>query len=142
MVLRIPAIEIAVMIAERNEVFGAGLGIQPDQFFRIPVLRMPDVADIFVPELGRMPVCLDVIVVLRTALHVHTAEPSHRATMKYWWGLLQITHRSRGTCRFTDVAFELRKVAPGSDCRPQGRVEFAAKEVCYASILQMDAVGM
>ena len=73
LVFRVPAIEVVMVVGDRDEVLGAGLGVQPDQLLRFPVLRMPEIADVFVPELRRVPVGLDVVVVLGAALYVHAA---------------------------------------------------------------------
>ncbi len=55
LVLRVPAIEVVMVVGDGDEVLGAGLGIEPDQFLGIPVLRPPDMADVFVPELRGCP---------------------------------------------------------------------------------------
>src|SRR5450432_1517929 len=61
------------MVAQRDEIFRAGFGVEPDQFFGIPVFAAPEMANIFVPELRRMAICLDVVLVLTASLNVHAA---------------------------------------------------------------------
>src|ERR1019366_2676990 len=64
---------VAVVIGECDEIPGAGLGVESNQFLGIPVLRPPDMTDIFVAELCGVTVGFDVEVVLRTALNVHAS---------------------------------------------------------------------
>ena len=73
LVFRVPAIEVSMVIGECDEIFGPGPGVEPNQFRGVPVLRPPDMTDVFVPELRRVAVGFDVVVVLRTALNVHAS---------------------------------------------------------------------
>src|ERR1035438_4255484 len=73
LVLRVPTIEIAMVVRKGDEILGPGFGVKLDQFFGIPVFRPPDMTDVLVPKLRRMTVCLDVVVVLGTALNVHAS---------------------------------------------------------------------
>src|ERR1035438_788976 len=61
------------MISERNEIFGARLGVSLNQLFRFPLLCPPGVANVLVSKLRRMSVGFDVVVILRTALDIHAA---------------------------------------------------------------------
>ena len=51
LVLRVPAIEVSMVVGKCDEILGSGLGIEPNQFLGIPVVRPPDMADVFVPKL-------------------------------------------------------------------------------------------
>lgn len=51
LVLRVPAVKIVMMIGKRDEILGSGLGIEPNQLLGIPLVRPPEVANVFVPEL-------------------------------------------------------------------------------------------
>jgi len=54
LVFRVPAIEVSMVIGECDEIFGPGPGVEPNQFRGVPVLRPPDMTDVFVPELRRV----------------------------------------------------------------------------------------
>src|ERR1035441_2202011 len=59
------------MHSHREEILCAGLFVETHQMIRVPLLRLPDVDQIFVSDLGWMTICLAVVQVLRLALYVH-----------------------------------------------------------------------
>src|SRR5436309_15643387 len=68
---RIPGIKVVAMNTQGHEVFGAGLLVFPDERFRFPVFGLPERQYVLITELGRMPVVLNVELVLLRALYVH-----------------------------------------------------------------------
>src|ERR1017187_4113508 len=62
-----------MVVAERDEVLGPGFGVEANEFLGIPVFRPPGMTDVFIAKLRGVPISLDVVVVLRTALHIHAA---------------------------------------------------------------------
>src|ERR1017187_1906628 len=73
LVLRVPAIEVPMVVCKRDEILGPGPCVEPNEFLRVPVLRPPKMADVFVAELRRMAVRLDMVIVLSASLYVHAA---------------------------------------------------------------------
>lgn len=73
MMFRIPEVEIVVVAAHRDEIFGAGRDIFAHQRVGIEMLGLPQGNDVLVAELRGVAVCLDVMVVVRVARHVHEA---------------------------------------------------------------------
>ena len=71
LVPRIPAVEIAVVIGQRHEVLGPRPLVEPDQLLGIPLLGLPQVADVLVAELRGVAVVLDMVLVIAAALLVH-----------------------------------------------------------------------
>lgn len=73
LVFRIPTIEIVVVVAERDEVLGPGFGVEANEFLGIPAFRPPGMTDVFITKLRGVPISLEVVVLLRIALHIHAA---------------------------------------------------------------------
>ena len=61
------------MTTHRHKIAGTHLNIEVHQFFGFPFIYYPIMADVLITELRRVPVCLDVVVVLGIALYVHAA---------------------------------------------------------------------
>ena len=69
--LRVPAIEVVVVLGDDAEVLRAGLLVERHQPVGVPLLGLPERDDVLVAELRRMAVVRDVILVVRAALLVH-----------------------------------------------------------------------
>ena len=72
-VLRVPEIEIVVVHAHAHEVFCAGFFIKVHKKVGIELVGLPGGDDVFESEFRRMPVVLDVILVLPLALDIHVS---------------------------------------------------------------------
>jgi len=59
------------MIGQREKILGPGALIQLQQLFRIPILGLPFVNDILEAELGRRPIMLDMVFIIRGPLLIH-----------------------------------------------------------------------
>ena len=70
---RIPKVEVVVVVAQGHEVAGTHALVEVDQFFGIPVLCFPVVAQVFESEGGRVAEMADVPVVGTRTLIVHEA---------------------------------------------------------------------
>ena len=71
--LRVPQEEIVVVRAHADEVLRPGLLVELHQTVGVPLLRLPQRDDVLVAELRRMPVVLEVILVMLVARLVHAA---------------------------------------------------------------------
>src|SRR5271168_2077125 len=72
-VLRIPGIEVAMMIGQRNEDSCACLLVACDQLVGVPIEQGPLRAEFFVSEARCRPVIIEVILVLPLPLDVNVA---------------------------------------------------------------------
>src|ERR1035437_3706048 len=68
---RVVVVEVVVMICQRGKVLCSGGDIEGHQLFRLPVLSLPQGVDLHPANLGRMAVCLHVVVVVLVALEIH-----------------------------------------------------------------------
>ena len=73
MMLGIVVVKIVVVVRQRDEVLRSRPDVKPHQFFRLPLVRLPEVVQFHEPELRRMPVGANMVIVLAVALDIHLA---------------------------------------------------------------------
>ena len=72
-ILRIVGVKVVVVVGQRDEVLGAGPHVELHQFFRVPLLGLPEIVELHEAELRRMAVVLEVVFIVLRALEVHLA---------------------------------------------------------------------
>ena len=72
LVFGIPAIEIVVVVGQRDHIPGPSLLVKLNERLRIPSRCLPQMTNILVAEDRGVAIMLDVILVIRIALPVHT----------------------------------------------------------------------
>ena len=72
-ILRVPQVEVIVVHAHADEVLCAGLLVEAHQMVGIPTGGLPDIDQILVANLGRMPIVFQMMLILLRSLDIHVA---------------------------------------------------------------------